>query len=565
MQGGHLLQSAARRRALVLTLALLTACYTWSSVRRLSELTQVESELPAGAAGGGLLQRAEANIASHLHGAATLRGGVTGGVAGGAGAQQQKQPIVLKQQEQQQQRDGAAGGGAGDGGTAAGGAAAGSKPQPAVDLAKCNMKKNTDYWGDALVWGNSHKVDSAGECCAACLAYKPKSKDDTECNVWVYCEDPKLCGAHYRECWLKHLAHPSAVAPAKEGPDVGWTTGLMAEVADSTSSVEAVGGPERNYHVVITAAGTAVHWQSRVAYYWYKKVQKQCEERGNCQMGGFTRLLHTGQPDDLMNEIPTWVAQPLPPEHPDHGYIVLNRPYALLQWVKAVTIPEKYVLMSEPDHLWLKPMPNLMKGENPAAFPFFYIEPAKKEYRSIVETFLGPLTTKEAEQIAPIGNAPTMMSWEDMKRVMPHFFNLSISVHNDPAASKEWGWVQEMYAFTLSCYKAGIRNIGLHLKMMSQPPWDEKLEPYYILHYTYGMDYTLAGEFTPGKYGEWRFDKRSYAGKPPPRNLGEPPTGMKNELVRHLIHAINEATSKIPGWDDYERTGVATQLWDGVL
>lgn len=28
---------------------------------------------------------------------------------------------------------------------------------------------------------------------------------------------------------------------------------------------------------MITAAGTAVHWQSRVAYYWYKKVQKQCE------------------------------------------------------------------------------------------------------------------------------------------------------------------------------------------------------------------------------------------------------------------------------------------------
>ena len=76
--------------------------------------------------------------------AAAFRGGVTGGAAGGAGAQQQKQPIVLKQQEQQQQRDGAAGGGAGGGGTAAGGAAAGSKPQPAVDLAKCNMKKNTE-------------------------------------------------------------------------------------------------------------------------------------------------------------------------------------------------------------------------------------------------------------------------------------------------------------------------------------------------------------------------------------------------------------------------------------
>lgn len=52
----------------------------------------------------------------------------------------------------------------------------------------------------------------------------------------------------------------------------------------------------------------------------YKKIKKQCEEAGNCQMGSFTRLLHTGQPDDLMNEIPTWVAQPLPAEHPDHGY-----------------------------------------------------------------------------------------------------------------------------------------------------------------------------------------------------------------------------------------------------
>ena len=50
-----------------------------------------------------------------------------------------------------------------------------------------------------------------------------------------------------------------------------------------------------------------------------------------------------------------------------------------------------------------------------------------------------------------------------------------------------------------------------------------------------------------GKIGEWRFDKRSYSSQPPPRNLGEPPAGMKNELVRHLIHAINEATSKIPG------------------
>ena len=91
------------------------------------------------------------------------------------------------------------------------------------------------------------------------------------------------------------------------------------------------------------------------------------------------------------------------------------------------------------------------------------------------------------------------------------------------------------------------------------------MDPYYILHYTYGMDYTKDGVFTPGKYGEWRFDKRTYASLPPPRNLGMPPPGMPNALVRHLVSAINEASSRIPGWDDYAATGVAAQLWDGKL
>ena len=336
--------------------------------------------------------------------------------------------------------------------------------------------------------------------------------------VWVYCGDKALCGAHHKECWLKHLAHPYGTAPAKEGPDVGWTTGILAAKDEAAADVgvrrraaragiqgtgwEALSGPggclaavarlrapgwpgeaacrctlaallpavwptisaplppthtsyslaaplwlacrppvrpactaqhvppcpvrttsvpqggggaERAFHVVITAAGSAVHWQSRVGYYWFKKIKKQvrgscraatagraararataaapggahrarsarprswalpmrqtlrhhplspcrlgrpapapashlppptsprfrvkqslthgpssrrpplpacvqCEAAGGCQMGGFTRLLHTGQPDNLMNEIPTWVAQPLPAEHPDHG------------------------------------------------------------------------------------------------------------------------------------------------------------------------------------------------------------------------------------------------------
>lgn len=35
--------------------------------------------------------------------------------------------------------------------------------------------------------------------------------------------------------------------------------------------------------------------------------------------------------------------------------------------------------------------------------------------------------------------------------------------------------------------------------------------------------------------------------------------------VRRLISVINEATSAIPGWDDYARSGIARQLWDGNI
>ena len=52
-----------------------------------------------------------------------------------------------------------------------------------------------------------------------------------------------------------------------------------------------------------------------------------------------------------------------------------------------------------------------------------------------------------------------------------------------------WGWVQEMYGFTIAAYNAGIHRIDLFLNMMAQPPWDTEMQlsankPFYILHYT---------------------------------------------------------------------------------
>lgn len=62
-----------------------------------------------------------------------------------------------------------------------------------------------------------------------------------------------------------------------------------------------------------------------------------------------------------MDEIPTIVVKPLPPGR-NRGYVVLNRPYAFQQWLGLQHIKEPNILMTEPDHIFLKPLPNFMKN-----------------------------------------------------------------------------------------------------------------------------------------------------------------------------------------------------------
>lgn len=67
----------------------------------------------------------------------------------------------------------------------------------------------------------------------------------------------------------------------------------------------------------------------------------------------------------------------------------------------------RYILMAEPDHIIVKPIPNLATEHLPAAFPFFYITPEK--YETVIRKFFpkdkGPVTN-----IDPIGNSPVIIS-----------------------------------------------------------------------------------------------------------------------------------------------------------
>ncbi|XP_002988029.2 hydroxyproline O-arabinosyltransferase 3 isoform X2 [Selaginella moellendorffii] len=296
------------------------------------------------------------------------------------------------------------------------------------------------------------------------------------------------------------------------------------------------GGKKKLFHTVVTSSsGSYARWQCRIMYYWFKKFKDQ----PGSEMGGFTRILHSGAPDDLMDEIPTFVADPLP-SGLDKGYIVLHRPWAFVQWLRNATIEEDYIFMAEPDHLITKPLPNLASRLRPAAFPFFYITPEKYE-REVGKFFKGPV-----QAVDPVGNSPAIIHKAQLLRIAPTWHNLSIQMKQDPETDKAFGWVLEMYAYAIASAVHGVKHT-LRKDFMIQPPWDTSLGDKYIIHYTYGCDYTLEGVLTYGKVGEWRFDKRSFTAGAPPRNLTLPPANVPGSVAM-LVKMINQATADIPNW-----------------
>ncbi|KAH7436271.1 hypothetical protein KP509_05G011400 [Ceratopteris richardii] len=282
----------------------------------------------------------------------------------------------------------------------------------------------------------------------------------------------------------------------------------------------------RLFHVAVTASDTPYNrWQCRIMYYWYR----QYRDGPHSEMGGFTRILHSGRPDHLMKEIPTFIAEELP-QGMDQGYVVLNRPWAFVQWLQIATFEEEYIMMAEPDHIFVKPLPNLATDELPAAFQFSYIQPLKHEkiVRKYFPEEMGPIS-----RIDSIGNSPAIIKKSQLELIAPTWMNISLYMKNDIEADEAFGWVLEMYAYAIASSIHGVKHV-LRKDFMVQPPWDLEVAEKYIIHYTYGCDYTMQGVLTYGKIGEWRFDKRSYLLSAPPRNLSLPPPGVPESVVNYF-------------------------------
>ena len=354
----------------------------------------------------------------------------------------------------------------------------------------------------------------------------------------------------------------------------------VAGGAASASSVAAVGGPPatsaasraaagcessepRPYHTVLTSSsGGYQTWQCRIMYHHWK-LQKRMDPCG--EMGGFTRLLTNQRGEDdgrsHSHEIPTVVVKELSGMEA-RGYVVANRPYSMLQFVShpefAARIVEDYVYIAETDHILLRPLPNLATAEVPAAFNFGYM--VAWGQANIVNKFVPGLGGKTD----PVGPSPVIIHKSQLLKIAKPWYELTLKICADGEAVQALGWVREMWGWCIAAGQLGIKHrvleafqyeggsIGNRERPLAWPvpptpvTPDRAEMPYYIFHYTYGIEYSVEGLPMELQVGEWSLDKRHYMGGGPPRQLLAPPACAHDRA--HVLRALYNNASATLEW-----------------
>lgn len=303
------------------------------------------------------------------------------------------------------------------------------------------------------------------------------------------------------------------------------------------------------YHIIMTTENSIYgQWMSQVCYYHYQKVRRINQSSA---MGGFTRVVHTNGSDVLQDRIPSIVVSEIPEELTLHNYPPLNRPWAYVQIIREHwnKFPEPYILMAEPDHIFLSPPPMLATSQKAAAYPFFYMVP--KDYPDILNRYVRNKAPIQA--FPPIGNSPSIMTKEHLASIAEDWYDITLKFLEDKEATEAFHWILEMYSYSAASAgkDGGPLDYSLHSNFMVQPPYGEGVHTPFMLHFTYGLFETKDGACSASKddykEGGWKFDKREYWNQYPQRNYTMPPENCDSS-VKTLISALNEASESIPDW-----------------
>ena len=222
----------------------------------------------------------------------------------------------------------------------------------------------------------------------------------------------------------------------------------------------------------------------------------------------FTRILHRTKPDELVDEIPTFRADPLQPKCDNWcEYPVSDRANAVRQFFEAAKsdkalIKARWLYMIESDYVFMKPLPPPPQGAGDGqawGFPFDYINPRGRplEMRKLYPESAGPV-----DDIPNTGPAPVLMTRSDWEKVTPDWERLAAAIEGDEGLKSSLGWVREMYGFSVALALHKIRtDLTPHGKsrFISQLPIDSELGDAHAFHYTQVRLYMLVSLLSGGK------------------------------------------------------------------
>jgi len=352
-----------------------------------------------------------------------------------------------------------------------------------------------------------------------------------------------LAGWNY-VCWLHYsdvsndsmiasrAVRPAAAARRAERVPARFEASAASTSASASASAASAADPacpgRRPYHTLLTSQATTYQaWQSRIMYYHFIKQRKLAGPCG--EMGGFTRLVASedGKPDGLEAEMPSFfVRQYTTAEIARYGHFgVLNRPFSVVQFADRggfEALQEQFVYIAETDHVLMRPLPNLATPDKAAAFSFGYMH-CGSSHQPLLDKFAPGVKYSEVQ---PVGPSPLVVSKPVLRRLAPLWLNLSLALKLDPVADRRFGWVLEMWGYSIACAALGVKNyVWQQLQIEPSASWRQNLtaEDPYIYHYTFGVEYSVDGVPVVGAVGEWSLDKRHYFGALPPKQLAPPP------------------------------------------
>ena len=154
--------------------------------------------------------------------------------------------------------------------------------------------------------------------------------------------------------------------------------------------------------------------------------------------------------------------------------------------------------IAETDHLIIREIPNRATPKLGVAFFFPYMSPVPAEQSRVVKRYFDG----DHLSVQPIGPSPAILHVDMLKKVTPLWYDLSVTLKADRDADRAFGWVLEMWGYSLAAARVGLKHyVWQQLQIEPSATWHQNVtsENPFIYHYTFGVEYTSDGCRSPAR------------------------------------------------------------------